>query len=91
MKSIAMCPPPPIPTNAAQVAYVNLQEDSGRTALHFAAMNENSAMIRMLLDHGADPCIRDEMGRSAREYTRESSESHEILRIAENCISYNER
>jgi len=45
----------------------------------------------MLIDHGADPRIRDDMGRSAREYTRESSESHEILRIAENRISYNER
>lgn len=78
-----MCPPPHIPANAAQVAYVNLQENSGRTALHFAAMKENARMIQMLIDHGADPSIRDDMGRSARDYTCESSEAYEILRIAE--------
>jgi hypothetical protein len=78
-----MCPPPPIPIDAAQVAYVNSQENSGRTALHFAAMNENAAMIQMLIDHGADPCIRDGMGCIARDYTRESSFAYEILRCAE--------
>jgi len=80
-----MCPPHPrpIPPNAAQIAYINLQEHSGKTALHFAAMNGNAAMIRILIDHGADPCIRDEMGRIARDYTRESSDAHEILRHAE--------
>jgi len=89
--NINMCPPPPIPLDTGRDAFVNSQENSGRTALHFAAINENARIIQMLIDHGADPRIRDDMGRSAREYTRESSESHEILRIAENRISYNER
>ena len=83
-----MCPPHsrPIPAtpNATQVAYVNVQQNhTGRTALHFAAMNEHAGTIRILIDHGADPCIRDEMGRSARDYTRESSDAYEILQRAE--------
>lgn len=81
-----MCPPPPqphIPVNVAQVAYVNLQEHMGKTALHFASMNENAAMIRLLISHGADPTIRDHSGRTPRDYTNELSDAYEILRVAE--------
>lgn len=40
----------------------NLQDDNGRTALHFAAENKRMESVQNLLDFGADPKIADKQG-----------------------------
>jgi hypothetical protein len=39
----------------------------GRTALHWAAWSRSIDLVQELLRIGADPCARDENGRTARE------------------------
>jgi ankyrin repeat protein len=39
--------------------YVNLSADNGHTALHIAASREDYEAVRVLLEHGADPRIKD--------------------------------
>ena len=41
---------------------VNLQDDDGWTALHFAAQNFNEEIIKLLLDNGANPNLKDTYG-----------------------------
>ena len=35
---------------------------NGFTALHYAVLNDNLAVINVLIDHGADPLIENEQG-----------------------------
>ena len=39
---------------------LNIQDDAGRTPLHFAAGNNQKRMVDFLLDKGADPLVEDE-------------------------------
>jgi len=43
---------------------VHVLDDEKWTALHRAAMRLNYEAVRLLLDHGADPCARDVEGRT---------------------------
>jgi uncharacterized protein YecT (DUF1311 family) len=49
----------------------------GRTALSYAAELGSPAMVRLLLDHGADAKIADSAGRSPAEYARNRSSEPE--------------
>lgn len=42
-------------------ADINVAGPKGLTALHWAAMAGNAAAVRLLLDHGADPNLRDDL------------------------------
>ncbi len=54
-------------------AHVNDRTSEGRTALMFAAMNRKDMIIRLLLNRGADPNIRDHTGKDAMWYAEESN------------------
>jgi len=70
----------------------NTQDSKGCTPLIFAAEFQNPAIVKLLLDHGADPTHRDSMGYDASgvaawhgeyrmgAYTEESKEIRAILR-----------
>lgn len=40
-------------------ANVSAADSKGRTALHFAASNDNEELVAFLLEHGADPNVQD--------------------------------
>ncbi|KAL7990454.1 hypothetical protein Chor_013884 [Crotalus horridus] len=42
-------------------AYVNAQDDSGRTALHYACEMKNQSIIPLLIEAGADLSIKDKV------------------------------
>ena len=46
-------------------ADANGRDNSGRTALWYAAISDNTGFITLLLEHGADVNARDEAGRTA--------------------------
>jgi hypothetical protein len=59
----------------------------GRTALSYAAEFATPEIVRLLLDHGADPTKRDTAGRRPADYAerriRAASHSDEIIKIGE--------
>jgi ankyrin repeat protein len=48
---------------------VNEVNDAGQTALHFAVRN-GDAMVKLLLEHGATPDVKDRQGRTPIDYAR---------------------
>ena len=44
---------------------LNIQTDGGNTPLHFAAINGNDKIIKILIDAGADPKIKNSAGQTA--------------------------
>ncbi len=58
---------------------VNAANQDGRTALFFRS-EDNDSFVRFLLDHGADPTIRDKRGKAALDY--QEGGVAEILREA---------
>ena len=60
-------------------ADVNAQNNSGGTALIFAATFGQEQIVRLLLEHGADSSIRDEKGNSALDYAK-TSEVADLLK-----------
>lgn len=45
----------------------------GFTALHYAALKENSEIIELLLNYGADPTLEDETAQRAIHFSEEQS------------------
>ena len=43
---------------------LNARRSDGYSALHVAAANGNNTGVRLLLEHGADPLIKDNNGRT---------------------------
>lgn len=41
----------------------------GFTALHYAVLTDNVALVKLLLEHGADPLVENEHGHRAYEYS----------------------
>jgi ankyrin repeat protein len=60
---------------------VNAVQQDGFTPLHGAAQNGQLEMVQLLLEHGADPSMRDTAGRSPLDFAREGgyTEVSEIL------------
>lgn len=53
-------------------ADVNYQTPQGSTPLHHAVLNKHTDSVRLLLKHGADRTIRDEEGKTAYDYAKNS-------------------
>jgi ankyrin repeat protein len=64
-------------TLLAHGALVNKQQSGGFTPLMSAAQSGDQTLVILLLDHGADPSIRDDEGRSATDHAR--SAGHEEI------------
>ena len=58
-------------------ADINRQNHQGMTPLMVAAQNGRQSTIELLLQRGADPGLRDESGRTYREWGKEGCRSHE--------------
>ncbi|HWB08174.1 MAG TPA: ankyrin repeat domain-containing protein [Pirellulales bacterium] len=56
-------------------AEVNATDRSGHTALLGPVLYRHLGVAKLLLDHGADPNLRDEDGKSAVDYARERAKS----------------
>lgn len=52
---------------------------SGFTALHYSALSDSEAVVRLLMAKEANPMLRDNAGRSALDYAREGSTIHALL------------
>lgn len=62
-------------------AKVDTPDRSGETPLIFAVQNHNLPLVKLLLDHGADPDKTDTIqGYSARDYAKQDNRSPDILR-----------
>lgn len=55
---------------AKLVAYVHGRDHEGQTALFAAAEAGWNQVVKYLLDHGADPAVRDDVGKTALDYAR---------------------
>lgn len=52
------------------------QQVAGWTALHMAALDGDVTDAQLLLEHGADPTIRDASGRTPLDWAREQAAKH---------------
>ena len=43
---------------------LELRDDAGQSALHYAALANKPAMVELLIDHGIDPNVQDNEGRT---------------------------
>jgi ankyrin repeat protein len=57
-----------------------VQDNDGRTPLHYAVENYHVDVARVLLDHGVDPTIRNNEGRTPLDYGSNCEEFIEELR-----------
>lgn len=53
-----------------QTSDINALDPDGKTALHIASENGHLAIVKFLLDNGADPSIVDHDGRNALSYAK---------------------
>lgn len=51
----------------------------GFTALHYAALTDSTESVKVLLAHGANPCIENDSGHKPLEYARDGSEIKKLL------------
>lgn len=65
---------------------VNKQNDSGNTALHWAALNDHVKTVEILCDFGADPFLRNTAGHDAiyeaENNNKEEAEAYLLKRYA---------
>ena len=55
---------------AKMVAYIQGRDHEGETALFAAAEAAWNRVVKYMLDHGADPTVRDAAGKTALDYAR---------------------
>jgi ankyrin repeat protein len=60
---------------------LNLQDLKGTTALHLAATSGRPESVKILLQAGADPCIRDARGRNALHFAAEFEENSNARKV----------
>ncbi|CAG8553134.1 3908_t:CDS:10 [Ambispora leptoticha] len=63
--------------------FVNLQNNKGDTALNIAARNANKKLVKLLLDAGGDPQIRNRENKNAEDYILEHEAEAARLREIE--------
>ena len=56
---------------ASDPTLIDIQDEMGRTPLHFAAGNGEEKMVSFLLDKGADPLIQDDNGETPADAARQ--------------------
>jgi ankyrin repeat protein len=69
---------------------VNAQDQTGRTALHYACDLENSEIVDSLLRNGADPRIKDNTGLSPLDEATENEEIFDLLKEKEESLAESE-
>jgi len=62
-------------------AKVDAANKSGETPLIVAVQQRDSRLVRLLLEHGADPDRTDFAGYSARDYAARDTRSRDLLRL----------
>jgi ankyrin repeat protein len=60
------------------LAILNAQNNSGNTALHWAALNGHLESVKKLLEHGADPTITNHKGHDPI-YEAELNDKKEVV------------
>ena len=50
-------------------------EDGGMTSLHYAVKRGDMEIVELLLEHGADPSIKSDLGRDVLKDTSDASDS----------------
>ena len=68
----------PFPQNPAMLAILNTQNKAGNTALHWAAVNGHLESVKVLLEEGADPTIKNQLGHDAV-YEAELNDRKEVV------------
>lgn len=66
------------PQNPVQLTLINQQNSAGNTALHWAALNGHLDCVKVLLDAGADPTIKNKAGHDAV-YEAEINDKTEVV------------
>lgn len=69
---------------------INFQDEDGETALTLAARCRSKRLVKILIDHGADPKIRNRDGKSAEDYILEDERfrASPLIPNRENRMSY---
>jgi hypothetical protein len=65
-------------------AYIDAESPNGSTPLMMAAMYGNAECVKILLDAGADPTLKNQLGLSASEFARQASrlDSLSLIEVA---------
>ncbi len=64
----------------ANGAELNAPQKGGQTALHHAVARGSKAIVETLIQAGADPMLKDEMGRSAMDLSQGDTTIRELLK-----------
>ena len=64
-------------SSSNHVLSLNLQNASGNTPLHWAALNGHLSAVRLLIEAGADPTVVNKAGKDAV-YEAEANEKNEV-------------
>ena len=61
----------PIFSTRIRLFVINCKNSLGDTTLVIAAKHANKKLVRLLMDHGADPTIRNKEGKNVEDYILE--------------------
>lgn len=71
--------------NKKSVVDIDYQTKSGYTALHWACMNGHTSVAKLLLEHGAKPNLKNQMGKTAMSIVQYQSHKYsEIIKLLGN-------
>ncbi|KAG8826865.1 hypothetical protein FRC19_006984 [Serendipita sp. 401] len=65
---------------------INFQDEDGETALTMAARCRSKRMVKVLLDHGADPFIKNKDQKSAEDYILDDERFHSSPTISSRAL-----
>lgn len=60
----------------------------GFTALHYAALIDNVNIVKLLIKHGANPTMQNDLGHSPIMYVKEDSEIKPVLEKEMAIVSF---
>ncbi|MDB5732836.1 MAG: ankyrin repeat-containing protein [Variovorax sp.] len=63
-------------------AFIDAQSPNGTTPLMMAAMYGSTAAVKLLLDEGADPLMKNEKGLSAADFAQRANQNEAVALIA---------
>lgn len=66
----------------AEPSVMELRDDGGQTAMHYAALNNRAGVIELLVERGMDPNVRDASGQTALTVLEDSGIRAEEARAA---------
>lgn len=66
-----------LPSSSNHALSLNLQNASGNTPLHWAALNGHLPIVKLLIEAGADPTVLNKAGKDAV-YEAEANEKNEV-------------